>query len=120
MTTTLPPLPRKQCPFEYPRTVQRHGSKLDMYVVAAPCKAPPLKNGWCANHQHCQEFLDMGAQLGYPRVQLNIALWIGSGLANWEAYAVRYRASKRDQVMYLLNRLKQMEREQGYVEYEQG
>jgi hypothetical protein len=96
--------------------MQRHGSKLDMYVVQAPCKALPLKkNGWCESHQHCQELLDRGAQLGYPRVQLNVCLWVGAGLANWEAYAVRFPAKRRDQVMYMLEHCaKEGERDEVY------
>jgi hypothetical protein len=103
---TLPPLPRKRCPGIWQRTVTRYGSKQDMYIVPAPCTGKPLKNGWCTLHQHSFELLEKGAQLGYPRMQINIGLWIGSGVGNWEGYAQHYLHRRREQVLHAIGRWK--------------
>jgi hypothetical protein len=89
----------KHCPFEWSKTVTRYGSKQDFYIVAAPCTGKPLANGWCMIHQYVQEFLDLGARLGYPRLQINEFLWIGAGKENWEYYALVYPRKRREQVM---------------------
>lgn len=102
---TLPPLPRKRCPFEHARGVWRFRSKLYQYMVKAPCTERTLKNGWCAAHQHCQELLECGARLGYPRMQISEYLLVGSGRANWEGYAVVYINGRREQVQRALLRL---------------
>lgn len=100
----LPQSPRKKCPGIWHRTVTRYGSKQDMYIVPAPCTGKPLKNGWCSVHQHCLEFLEHGARLGYPQMQVNIGLWIGAGVANWEVYAQRYPRKRRDQMLHAIER----------------
>ncbi len=108
----LPPLPRLHCPFECRKTVQRYGSKADLYIVKTPCTGKPLANGWCAWHQSSQELLDWGAQIGYPRLQVNSALWITGGIANWEDYAVCYPASRREQITWAIENYSTSERKQ--------
>lgn len=89
----------KRCPFECHKQETRYGSKQDMYVVPAPCTGKPLKNGWCNEHQPSQDLLLLGAQLGYPRMQVNIVLWIGAGRDNWEYAARRFRAERLEQAI---------------------
>jgi hypothetical protein len=84
---TLPPLPRKQCPFMCGHT---------------PCKGKPIKeHGWCTEHALSHDFLCLMASLGYPEVELTFqsgyrdgkpviaSRSIGAGVANAEAYAER-------------------------------
>jgi hypothetical protein len=106
----LPSLPRKRCPGEYQRSVTRYGSKRDFYMVPAPCKAAPLKNGWCKEHQHCLALLEQAARLGFPRVQVSEGLWIGEGVGNWEVYAVHHPLKRQEQVMKALLKLEERER----------
>lgn len=77
------PVQRTQCPFER-IVVDRKG-----YVKTAPCQGRPLAHGWCAEHQEAQVLLDLGARLGYPRLQLTEYRAVGAGRANWQAYACR-------------------------------
>lgn len=91
---TLPPLPRKQCPYEEIYQ-DRHGS-----LKYRLCTGVTHPNGWCAEHQYVAEILDLAASASYPEVQVNASLVIGSKIAAWEAYAVRlpferYAALKR-------------------------
>ncbi len=101
---TLPKLPRRKCAYLYPRTIQRYGSKMDMYVISAPCTSKPLKNGWCATHKYIQAFLEAGAEIGYPRLQVNEGLWIGRGVAQWEAYAQHHAENRRQDVLQAIAR----------------
>lgn len=73
----LEALPRSRCPFQH-MTVSGKQQR---------CTGKPLTpNGWCNEHQKSALLLDMGARLGYPRVELG-ATAIGAGLANWEGFA---------------------------------
>jgi Toprim-like len=76
-------LPRPRCPFEC-IVIGR-----DSHIKAVACQGKPLANGWCAEHQEAQTLLDLGARLGYPRVQLTQYRAIASGRGGWEAYACR-------------------------------
>jgi hypothetical protein len=71
---TLPPLPRKQCPAHYATLRMRYGAKRGEYIFPSPCTGRTLKNGWCLTHQYCQELLERGARIGYPRMQVNDGL----------------------------------------------
>ena len=93
-----------RCRFHYQKLVPRYGSKQDMYIVPAPCKAQPLENGWCREHQYAQAMLDMGAMLRYPRFQVNEGFWVGEGRANWEGMAERCN-KKRQEVLCAMKRL---------------
>lgn len=99
-----------RCPFECIKQVTRYGSKQDMYVVPAPCTGKPLKNGWCNEHQLSHELLVLGARLGYPRLQVNIVLWIGAGRGNWEYAAQRLRGERIAQAMTQSNIMLQLVR----------
>lgn len=103
----LPTLPRKRCAYIYPRHVTRYGSKIDFYVVPAPCTAKPLKNGWCAEHQYIQAFLEEGARIGYPRLRINEGIWIGEGIGGWEGYAQYYSRKRMQDVLQAIARWKE-------------
>ncbi len=80
--------PQARCPFVH-AVVDRTGS-----IRGAPCQGKPLANSiWCAEHQHAQTLLDLGAKLGYPRTQLTRHRAIGAGCGSWEAYACRAPAT---------------------------
>lgn len=111
MTSFLPPLPRARCPFECLKRVTRYGSKQDMYILPTRCTGKPLNNGWCSEHRHAQQLLELGANVGYPRLQINIVLWIGEGRANWEAYAVRCPKHRFEQVQHAVRLLKKQAKE---------
>lgn len=77
---THPALPRKICPHIH-----------DGY----PCFSTPLQGGWCKEHVRSGQLLELGAQLGFPEVELSFdagygkraARIIGAGIVGWEAYA---------------------------------
>ena len=106
---TLPKLPRRKCAYLYLRLIQRYGSKEAMYITSTPCSSKPLKNGWCATHQYVQAFLEQGATIGYPRLQVNEGLWIGAGIAQWEAYAEHYAGRRIQEVLQAIARWKERE-----------
>lgn len=63
---------------------------IDGHVKSCQCKNKKLENGWCEEHQHAQEIMDLGKRLGYRPVEIKSAcLIIGQGELNWEAYAER-------------------------------
>ncbi len=74
---TLPALPRKECPH------------------LPFCFSTPLQGGWCKEHVRSGQLLKLGAQLGYPEVELpfdagygkRAARIISVGVTGWEAYA---------------------------------
>jgi hypothetical protein len=73
-----------RCPFVY-TVVDRTG-----HIKGAPCQGKTLaRSGWCAEHQQAQTLLDLGAKLGYPRIQVTRHRAIGAGCGSWEAYACR-------------------------------
>jgi len=59
----------------------------DSHIKTTACRGKPLTNGWCAEHQAAQTLLDVGAQLGYPRIQVTRYRAIGAGRGCWHAYA---------------------------------
>jgi Toprim-like len=77
--------PQARCPFEQ-TIVDR-----TRFIKWVPCQGKPLveRSGWCAEHQQAQTLLDIGAQLGYPRIQVTRQRAIGAGRGSWEAYACR-------------------------------
>jgi DNA primase len=80
--------PQIRCPFVY-TVVDRTG-----HIKGVPCQGKALaRSGWCAEHEQAQTLLDLGAQLGYPRIQLTRHRAIGAGRGSWEAYACRAPAS---------------------------
>lgn len=99
---TLPQLPRGQCPFEIVKVV---GKGKDERIKVVPCTGETLENGWCKAHQEANTLLELGAVLGYPRVdqlgryvddysrQTKYARVIGQGVGSWEAYAQRATAT---------------------------
>jgi DNA primase len=79
----LPPAPSRGCRFELVAVGRDHR------VRAARCRGKALANGWCETHQHAQEVLELGARLGYPRLELTAHRAVGAGKGCWEAYAMR-------------------------------
>lgn len=79
---SLPDVPRASCPFH---VIQVTGNEQRIRTV--PCRKKPTKNGWCEEHQHSHLFLDMGAALDYPRVEIHESRVIGRGVENWEDHA---------------------------------
>jgi hypothetical protein len=76
--------PQIRCPFVY-TVVDREG-----HIKGAPCQGKAIaSSGWCTGHQQAQTLLDLGAKLGYPRIQVTRHRAIGAGLGSWEAYACR-------------------------------
>jgi hypothetical protein len=59
---SLPPLPRKVCPC---RTL---GWNKDGSQIKQPCRGKATENGFCEDHRLSYEFLEIGAQLGYPEM----------------------------------------------------
>jgi hypothetical protein len=80
---SLSPSPRTCCLFELVSV----GS--DQRIRATRCPGKALANGWCAAHQHAQEVLNLGAHLGYPRLEVTPHRAIGEGKGSWIAYAKR-------------------------------
>ncbi len=80
---SLAPAPRTRCLFELVSV----GS--DQRIRATRCPGKALANGWCEAHQHTQEILDLGASLGYPRIEVTPHRAIGEGKGSWTAYAKR-------------------------------
>jgi hypothetical protein len=79
----LVPGPSSHCRFELVMVGRDHR------VRASKCRRKALANGWCEAHQHAQEVLDLGALLGYPRLEVTPHRAIGAGQGCWEAYARR-------------------------------
>ena len=76
--------PHARCPFVFV-DADRKG-----HIKGVPCQGKPLDGSvWCAEHQQAQILFDLGAQLGYPRIQLTRHRAIGAGRGSWEAYACR-------------------------------
>lgn len=69
----------------------RAGSGGGYTMHARPCGAKTTgERSFCKEHDYVLEVLDLGSMLGYPDIQVNTFLWIGRGLENWEAYALRH------------------------------
>lgn len=89
---SLPQLPRAHCPC-YTLDWNK-----DSYQIKQPCRNRAVDNGFCENHRLSYEFLEIGAQLGYPEVKVPF-IWreetlyrtIWSGVEGWEAAAVDTR-----------------------------
>ena len=70
------------------------------------CKQPALVHGWCEEHAVSAQFLDLGAQLDYPALDLSVYCSIGAGIAEWEGFAdtvsekplLKYRNSIRSKL----------------------
>lgn len=88
---SLPALPRSLCPFQCIQILGR-----DQRLQLVSCNKKTLENGWCEEHTYAQLFLDMGAVLDYPRIELSEYTTIERGTAAWEDYAIRvpYHAEK--------------------------
>jgi hypothetical protein len=71
------------CPFERV-VVDSNG-----HIKETVCQGKPLAHGWCAEHQAAQTLLDVGARLGYPRIQVTQYRAIDAGRGCWHAYARR-------------------------------
>jgi hypothetical protein len=84
---TLPDLSRSTCPFEAVVEGKRNGSSHEVRVQV--CGEKATHNGWCAKHQHTHTLLALGAELCFAEVHVHECRWIGRGVANWEAYAIR-------------------------------
>ena len=61
---SLPSLPRKMCAC---RTL---GWNKDGSQIKQPCRSKAAENRFCEDHRLSYEFLEIGAQLGYPSVQV--------------------------------------------------
>ena len=80
---SLAPTSRTRCLFELVSV------GCDQRIRASRCPGKALANGWCEAHQHAQEVLDLGAHLGYPRLEMTPHRAIGEGKGSWIAYAKR-------------------------------
>jgi hypothetical protein len=85
---SLPNLPRKKCPHQVVSEV-RVSDKMTNAKVGSGCKGIPLAHGWCEYHAPAQDFLEIGARIGYPQLFFgnNKARGVEPGLIQWEAYA---------------------------------
>jgi hypothetical protein len=89
LRSTLPPLPRVKCPGQVHTTVDIPGeTKKNRSMTFRECGARALAHGWCEQHKHAALLLDMGAALGYPRVEVSPFNIIPAGMTSWEGYAV--------------------------------
>src|SRR5262249_53531474 len=75
---TLPSLPRPECPHKV--LFESKGRLMKSRV----CRKPTLAHGWCEEHAVSAEFLDLGARLNYPALDLSAYCSIGAGVAQWE------------------------------------
>jgi hypothetical protein len=82
---TLPALPRAQCP---------HGVLVERksLMYREICNQPATHDGWCEAHALSHRFLELGASLGYPALDLNQYRGVFAGCANWEGYAEIFNA----------------------------
>ena len=86
--SSLDTLPRKHCAALVSATTDIPGeTKRNRSQVARPCAGKPRANGWCEEHQRSALLLDIGAALGYPRVEVSECNIIPAGLRSWEQYA---------------------------------
>lgn len=108
---TLPPLTRSRCPHMVIREA-RVSDKI-RHPVSRVCGVPATENGWCQEHRHSYRLLEVGAQLGYPAVELGPLLKSGQGEAtrprgiiagcqNWEAHAELVSAKHLQQDIAML------------------
>ena len=65
--STLPPLPRTQCPFQL--VAVGH----DQHIRATKCPGRVRSNGWCETHQGAQNLLESGCSPGLPSSQAHTA-----------------------------------------------
>jgi hypothetical protein len=86
---SLPALPRSKCPHREITTKRISDEMLGFAKAAAGCRGQVLANGWCEYHAPSQQFLEMGAKLGYPEIALgpNKERFVSAGVVQWEAYA---------------------------------
>jgi hypothetical protein len=78
---TLPALPRAKCPHTVPYEARRRLMK------SLLCGKPALAHGWCEEHAISQRFLELGAQLGFPTLDLSPHWSVRAGVAQWEVCA---------------------------------
>lgn len=94
--SSLEALPRKHCAGLVLTTTDIPGeTKKNRSQVLRPCTGKPCANGWCEAHKHAALLLDMGAALGYPRVEISDCNVIPAGLVSWESYAARSHTAMR-------------------------
>ena len=63
---------------------------IDSYNRSKPCPNEALANGWCSEHQHAYDGMEIGERLGYRSIEIAAAYTIiGQGEKNWEAYFER-------------------------------
>lgn len=84
---------------EHPCKFQVFIPGLDSLNRSKPCQNEAQANGWCEEHQHAQEIMDLGKKLSHRSVEIPVVFYqdgrepfkiiIGQGELNWEAYAER-------------------------------
>lgn len=92
---------------EHPCKFQVFVPGIDSLNRSKPCQHEAQENGWCEEHQHAQEGMNLGERLGYRSVEISAAYTIiGQGKANWEAYFERARGKGLVTVLsYLQSRI---------------
>jgi hypothetical protein len=50
------------------------------------CRGQVLSHGWCEYHAPSQEFLEIGAKIGYSEISFG-GRFVSAGVVQWEAYA---------------------------------
>jgi hypothetical protein len=95
--TSLPPLPRKMCPCV---TV---GWNAKGRQTKQTCQSKVADNGFCEQHGLAHEFLEIGAQLGYPEVKVpfkwkqeTLHRTIYAGVTSWEEHACTVHSDRAD------------------------
>lgn len=74
---------------EHPCKFQVFIPGIDSLNRSKPCQNEAQENGWCEEHQHAQEGMEIGKKLGYRSVEIAAYTIIGQGERNWEAYFER-------------------------------
>jgi len=95
--SSLPSLPRKICPCVTLGWNAKGGQ------TKQPCRSKVADNGFCEQHGLAHEFLELGAQLGYPEVKVPFeSKWgtshrtIYAGVARWEEHACTVHTDRPD------------------------
>lgn len=94
------PVPEKLCAFQVLEATQ--GEKpWEKLMKSTQCKNEALENGWCQEHKHAQDGMDIGEKLGWQSIEVpmcayfaegsihQFTLTIGPGKRDWLAYFER-------------------------------
>ena len=115
---SLPTLPRSAC------SCVTLGWNKDGSQTKHPCRGKATENGFCEEHRLSYEFLEIGAQLGYPLVQVpfkariskrsqTLQRTIYAGVTCWEEHATTLLADRQNSLKvsceYLQYKVKKVE-----------